>query len=55
MEHREVISNCELRIEDLKTRRQESESRIQDEKSKSKYLFSTNYCLLSTEFSVSFC
>jgi len=38
----------------LGTKKRESESRIQNEKSKSKYLFSTDYWLLTTEFSVFF-
>jgi hypothetical protein len=36
--------------EALDTKKRESESRIQNEKSKSKYFFSILYCLLTTDY-----
>ena len=39
----EIIEELRLKIEDLKARSQESESRIQNEKLKGEYLFSTGY------------
>jgi hypothetical protein len=47
-EHREEISNFELRIANCEIK--ESEFRIQNERPKSKYLLSTDYWLLNSLF-----